>query len=346
MQHSKIIIDWLQFSMLKISDVQYTNITIRKTSLRTKIFEEINEVFYNDIKIGTLASKPLSSILDNRLCLFKFENHILYEPLLKFYFNEIINLEGFKFNNFTRIDLCIDFQQFQNNLSPSNFIKNFILNKYIKCGTSEFKMYSKQQNQAVNKNDFMIIKQEPTYIRFGSNTSNVSAYLYNKTLEINQASRKNYIIDLHKRSNFDNTKDVWRLEFSLKNIGSIHLLTEYGELLNINTENIMDIQFLTNIMHSLINNYFHFKFNGNKKNKARLKDVTLFKSIDRVFKFMHYNNSHYTTIQDKCFINKFEEFNCQLREQKKLNQLTSDEFLTEFLTFKQLGNWYKSKIKK
>lgn len=342
---SKVIVDWFQFSMIKIGNWDSTIFKLKETTLRTKIFAKIQELYYNDILIGSVASEPLSSILDKNLFLFKFENKILYDSLFLFYYSEILAIKCFKFNNLTRIDLCVDFQQFLNNLQPENFILNFLQNKYLKYNNVSFKIQGKQNKFFSDNKKHNGYKIEHNYIRFGSATSNVSVYLYNKTLEIKEASHKSYITQLHTDSGFNMNKDVWRLEFSLKNISCIHLLTEFGELLDFNSTTIFNSRLLVDLFYSLLNNYFKFYKNEYKNKKAKNSELILFKQIKTMYKFRHYSDKHNPTLMAKKFVNMFESFNTELRQNKKIEDVSSSEFLTEFVIQHQLSKWYKNKNK-
>ena len=344
MKRTKVLYDWFQFSAYKQSFIFKDDFELKETGTRTKIFAHVDNLYYKKLLIAEIAHSPHSEIINKNIIIIKFKNEILYRPDFEKIFYELLNTNSFKFNNFTRLDICIDFINFANGLKPQNLIDKFMTNKITKVGNKRFKLVAKQitlkeRRELKTKNNHIY-----SYLRFGSNTSNISAYIYNKSLEIKEASQKNYITKLHLQT-FNNTKnDIWRLEFSIKNFNDIVLYDLTGELLNFTPTFVISEYFKVSLFNLLIAKYFSFYNIKGSKQKTKPKKITLFKNIDTTFKIIFNNCDPITTRTDKNFIKTLENYNCELREQKKELAKYSDIILNNFIDKKNLRDWYNKKF--
>jgi hypothetical protein len=152
-----------------------------------------------------------------------------------------------KFNNITRFDICVDFCTFKNGLLPESLIKKYLSEKVVKSGKTKF--YCIGSNHDTLKFD---------YLRFGSKTSVINTYLYNKSLEMSEVKTKPYIMDKWADLKGYNNTDVWRLEFSIKT-PKMMLMDDNGSLeFKFTHYKDMELDNLYNLLPVLIDACYHY----------------------------------------------------------------------------------------
>jgi hypothetical protein len=215
-------IDWLQLyvemPLSDIADNTYYDVSLQ--SFQTRQFKKVYAIKSagDKLPLATLAAEAHSNIMAKNTGILKIENKILYQSDLKSWINNLLQKLNLKLLNVTRIDYFIDFQEFLNDVNPADFIKDFVSGNIIKMGKSKF-----QINGSVKK------AFTYDYLKFGSKTSDVNYYLYNKSKELRDVKNKPYITKIWDKSKIDHEKqDVWRLEFSIKSSQKI-LINEFGE---------------------------------------------------------------------------------------------------------------------
>jgi hypothetical protein len=78
---------------------------------------------------------------------------------------------------------------------------------------------SRPENEQVHETgvDFAMLRgRRLATLEFGLHSSPISCSIYNKTVEIRQKSRKTWFYDLWKESGWDETSEVWRVEFRFR----------------------------------------------------------------------------------------------------------------------------------
>lgn len=195
-------------------------------------------------------------------CAAKVDNRLLYSSDWSFHLHNILAALDLEPHNITRADVCFDFQQFENGDLPADFIKKYVrdgygkdfscyirkhsnkchpvLTKFVhtnKQKTSYFldadeamKINNKAQAAGVNFNlqgieqDEEIIKCESVweYVRWGSRSSAVCVYMYDKSREMKQVKQKPWIRHQWEELGVCDMKDeqgqelpVYRIEISI-----------------------------------------------------------------------------------------------------------------------------------
>ena len=162
-----------------------------------------------------IAWCPKSSALNPNLCSVKVDNSLLYEPDWNFYLHDFIAAIGWRIGGVTRIDLCADFNDFSNGMKPSNFMRRYMSNAtkkectFLRCQSDKWCSVGKK---TISGNDI-------DYIRWGSRTSEVCTYLYNKSKELREKKNKPWIMRQWIAADLD-VKNVWRVEFSINSKGT------------------------------------------------------------------------------------------------------------------------------
>lgn len=325
-------IDWLQLHCKGvISDKK--EYQIRRLNFTTRVFKCVDEVYLDKKRLATITHTPLSPILEPTMVLIKFDNWLLYDSNLWATVKSILEVYNLEFVGISRLDICCDFNKFANNLPPHNLIERFFTQKYKKIGQTKFRAIGEQKNELVFD-----------YLRFGTNNSIVSSYLYNKTKELNEVKFKSWIYDTWIQGELDVSKNVWRLEFSLKGNQISMLRNTTGELINIDLAFLQENENLVSLFYSLQMDYFRFKVITGKSNISRERDVVLFPKKVTQFKRFIINENHESGRSDKIFIKKLENLNAELRHKNSDIQKHIDKIMVEFVTAKGLNDYYLSKI--
>lgn len=327
-----ISVDWLQLHCSGYIR-SLSGLDIRRLPYQTRQFSCIDEVYISDKRFCTLTHTPLSSILDERMVLLKIDNAYLYDKSYHTHLTEIINKLQLTIIGISRLDICADFNHFHNNINPHNFIKNFFKCRYRKIGFSKFKAMGEQKKSI-----------EFDYLRFGTNNSVCCSYLYNKSKEMSEVKEKSYIRDTWQSSGLDMSKDIWRLEFSIKgNQIKINKL-DTGELLDITVDMLRDYSNLKLIYYSLQDSYFKFRFDTGKKNVTREKTIQLLPTTPMLASRYIFKEAGDGTKADKMFIKKLEGLNNELRSLGADYQANVSDILTHFVYHKGLTDFYERKI--
>lgn len=337
-----VSVDYLQVFGHCLRFTQNANYEFRKKEYSTRHFSEVYEVYnWQGLLYCTIQRVPFSRVIDMTAMIVKLANSFLYKPYFASDFKIFLNTIGFEFRGFSRLDICCDFKKFKNGLLPQSFIRGFMDNRYLKNGRSSYKLQGEQLNEHVFE-----------YLKFGSNESDVSVYLYNKSKELRDVKIKPHILQKWEANGLDQTTDVWRLEVSLKS-GSLKLLDiGTGEVMKLHYEMLMDDSTIVAMYRAYILKYFQFKVNDGNKNKTRMPDLQLFPDLDTYLKVYNYKPASDTTRADKIFVKKLHLMDWELctypTEVRQAAELLRDFYVDEknlrvFFEMKKTG-WETEKI--
>jgi hypothetical protein len=261
--------DWLQLSIAKEGQnfQPCAGYTFTLTDKKTINFNQLWEVKKDGRVIAVITCEPRLDWMDKDLMIIKFENEWLYCPNLFNKVNEFLCFNKLSFKGYTRVDIAYDFNRFDCGLHPKEFIRHHLSGAIRKTDKCKIGLHGS------NPGAFDI-----EYIKWGSGNSDISYYLYNKTVELREGkSNKPYIQQGWLQNNIDGS-DAWRLEFRIKSqqkvvvdtiSGQAKTLKEFGlELLL--PENIKLLY------AGLYTKYFDFRQANGDSNVTRMPRVDLF----------------------------------------------------------------------
>lgn len=327
-----ISIDWLQLYCDGSKLTMHASYTWLKMDYQTKQFRELYEVTYRGELIATVVKAPTSPIIPASSMIVKFSNRVLYGQNLGYLIEDFLNANNIVFKSITRVDICTDFNYFFNGYCPENFIKDFLQNRILKNGRGKFTVIGEQKR--INSYQ---------YLRFGSKTSEVNVYLYNKSVELVQVLDKPHIRKLWQEKGLDTTKNIWRLEISIKSKGNSYLDTRTGELNVINYDDLLDQSNLQNIFNSYINQYFHFKINDFQSNKSRMKKLKLFANEEFTFKPLYLPNQTGAAKAEKVFLKKLYQFDQEMRGATEIGIDDQRAIISDFINATNLHDYFNEK---
>lgn len=239
------------------------------------------------------ASSGIMGIHDENECHIRLCNRTCYFDNAATFLKNFLVENGYTDIRISRIDICLDFSQFDKGDNPQAFVRRYFKHRYAKINQGRINSHGEDTWSG----------QEWNSLSWGSKTSAVTTKLYNKTLELYDAKLgkfgKPYIreawfrcglIDDIQRVTKDGEKvDVWRVEFSLKsavkNWVPIELdgVSKKFQSLK-NTLDVYDCREKILVMFaSLAHHYFHFKKYVEGKRKDRCEDKVLFDFSDQQF---------------------------------------------------------------
>lgn len=226
-------------------------------------------VMLKDIVVAHISWCPKRENVDENNCSIKIANNVLYTNMWHFILGDVCNALGWQVKSITRIDIACDMNYLMHGLHPELFIRKYIkgnCNGYIRCGSNKFSVIGEKYLQNTSM----------SYIRWGSRSSGVCTYLYNKSKEMRECSMKPWIIERWRGAGL-NVKNVWRLEFSINSAGRGLKDIENGLIHSLFVDDIQTQSQLISIFQTYAKKYFHFKHlrkNGTKYVKD-MKDAEL-----------------------------------------------------------------------
>lgn len=327
-----ISIDWLQLH-LRGAISRSGSYTFKKLPYSTQVFECVEDVYSGSKYIASICSEPRSSVLHKYTVIVKFINSVLYTPELFTTVNSLISSLGLQFIGITRLDVCADFNSFKNGLMPHTLISRFFNMQYRKIGYSKGSCHFQQKTEM----KFQTLK-------FGTGQSVVTSYLYNKSQELNEVKMKPYIVDMWRASGIDTSRDVWRLEFSIKGNGLKLQLDECENPENMSLDNISSTEFITRLYYSLQYSYFRFKIKSSDKNVSRWQDLDLLPPYPTGAKRIFISEAGDGSRADKIFLKKLDQMNNEVRNYAIFRKDFLNEFMCEVAVSKGLADYYLDKI--
>lgn len=198
----------LQKNQYQTSDYEnINNFTFQLAERGTKMFASLYQVFYNDIRFGTLVCNPhKGSVMAEDFAQIQFDNALFYTftlPELKSMFTNFIDSTGYSFKSVNRCDIAID------RMGGDNYrqlASDILQGKILLAGrTKDFNTYNISQRGRV----------DTTGIQVGKRSASRMLRIYNKTLQMKSVP-KEYIEKWHEKNGF--TGEIWRFEYQLNAI--------------------------------------------------------------------------------------------------------------------------------
>lgn len=274
-------------------------------------FAEIYKVYDVEFEepYAIVQMKPYSPIIPADTMMVQICNRWLYREDWNIRFNNFCLSNNIKPMAISRIDICADFNTFDNNLHPQNFVNGFLTNKYLKTGQSKYTLMGEQTD-----------KQRFSYLRFGKRDNEVSTYLYNKSKELKEVQNKPYIYERWENAGLDMTKDVWRLEVSMRTVQLRTILKMTGEIIRLDLPFLSTMGVVENVYNAAILKYFDFRINDGQAKKSRMKRLDLFKGMSSTLELKVMQDRPKTNRMDKIVIKKLANCYSQYRIEKEDEQ--------------------------
>lgn len=328
-----IVIDWLQLYCDGSNFTPHSDYIWEKQPFQTKHFKTQYKIIYRNEEFATIQADPTSNILPVGSMIVKFSNRELYGQNLSGLVNCFLSDNNILYRSITRVDIAVDFWRFSTGDFPEQFIRNFMSCKYLKNGRGKYAIFGEQQ-----------FKHTFDYLRFGTKQSDVNVYMYNKTKELEQVKDKPYIRKLWKEYFGETSKNIWRLEFSLKGKSTNFVDLDTGETYIIDLSILEDNELKKRIFYSLLAQYFEFVKNDGTKNKSRMDKLTLFERVDIQFKPLYLPKAPCSSKSDKVFIKKLFMLDQELRNVPIEIQMAQTQLFNDYAVRVGLTDFVEKKI--
>lgn len=353
-----ISIDWLTISVDCSNFAVNTNYSCNREPYGTSIFAEMYTLGMDGQEIAILTKTPRMKHMDRNLGLLKILNPILYKPQLdRIVYNLLFDFR-LQVKGISRLDLCADFNGFIDYPDPQNFIRDFLAVKIWKIGQAKYKVAGKvakakvlphykrkgKQRDVEETETFKVIGKQSArhnyqYLRFGSNVSDVSAYLYNKTQEFIDVKRKNYIVEQWDNNGIDSSQTVWRLEFSLKGNGIKFIDTTSGEFYQKSLDMVLDPVLREQLYNACFLKYWIFRYNDGQVRKDRMKPCNLLSIESSIYIPRVIQCSDETSRENKRMITAMEKTYDEIRIKHQVRDMEIEAALQKVTDFVNLNAW-------
>lgn len=226
-------------------------------------------------EFAEVQSVPYSPVIHKDAIIVRFVNRALYTADFWQLADLFLKQNHFTFKSISRIDICADFNQFAT-YDPRQLIEDFAAKKLRHVGRGLGAMYfnhGKGVNSDKNPDEYGVMYNG---LAFGTHSSDVRVYLYNKSFELLTEGDKPWIRDVWSKYGL-NQREVWRLEVSIKAKGMRFKDKATGVKVTIDAANTREDADLAKIFHTFESKLFAFvRLPMRQKNISREPRVILF----------------------------------------------------------------------
>lgn len=227
---------------------------VRVRAYGTPQYEQMFTIYEDNFPLIEIRRKPYSikpqgGIFEPNACHLRLSNRTCYLADPVNFLRTFLITHRYTFVSLTRIDLCLDFNTFDNGRNPAGFVSDFMTERIAKISQSRLAAHGSDSWEGRVWNS----------LKWGAPTSIVSTKLYNKSLELQQVKDKFYIRDAWKDAGLDENRDVWRVEFSLKAAAQAQIDKQTGEYIPLSLTSYDTREKLWYQFSVLAQKYFHFK---------------------------------------------------------------------------------------
>ena len=224
-----------------------------------------------EVRRNPLSRISMGGIFPDNSCHLRLTNRTCYFPDPVGFLLQFMRENHYIYQSTTRIDICYDFQHFDNGDEPAKFLRKYYANKYAKMYQREFNNHGRDGWQAKLHNS----------VKWGKTP--VSTKLYDKTEELDRTGHdKPYIREAWKACGLTGDDHVWRVEFSIKPELKNLVKEEDGTLLDVDLMAFRTRPQICVLFFTLADRYFDFRYvetlpSGKLQRKDRCKRKVLFK---------------------------------------------------------------------
>lgn len=221
-------------------------------------------------------------------CHIRLSNRYCYHPDAINVFSEFLMQHGYTVERLYRLDLCMDFEKFDDGTDPKKFLQRYMDGRFTKINQGNVSAHGTDRWESRDWNS----------LSWGAPTSMVSTKFYNKTIELKTVKDKPYIrgawfssglVDsfqyITKQASDGTTYEpqIWRVEFSIRSSAKGWFIKEDNASNKTRTMKVphalgsyatagQRLQAFANLCHC----YFHFKYYEEGVRKDRCRDKVLF----------------------------------------------------------------------
>ena len=227
---------------------------------------------------GYLQAFPRTSVIHAQAFTLKIANMWLYQPDVWRQLAYVCGALKLAPSAISRLDVAADFNKFVGDLHPERFIAMFVRGRIRHKGRSDgmvhFRPLSPTECNGADYRD----RVKFNALTFGKHSSDAHCYLYNKTLELEEQTKKPWIENAWALAGLD-PRDVWRLEFSLKSDALRFADRNTGDIIDFKLANLSDPTTdytIRDLYFAMLHSLFFFYYPTGQKNVSREREIDLF----------------------------------------------------------------------
>lgn len=305
-------LDWLEVHCFEPSNDPHDATYFRRAGLEVDEREYGTRVYKEMFTISDRRGNPFVEVRRNPYsqgfqgvhaaeeCHLRLVNAACYYDDAALRLQNFMDTYGYTFNRISRVDICLDFEKFDEGDDPAKFLSRYLRQIYSKINQGNITAHGTDRWDGQLWNS----------VSWGSPSSAIGTKFYNKTQELYDPTSGTFkkphiryawlqcglIDDFHKvlKKNEDGwyQPQIWRIEFSIrssvKKWFTIELNGKERNYQSIrNTLAMYDCrEKLVTLFAALQQHYFHFKHYEKGKRKDRCEDKVLFnwKGIQTTYK--------------------------------------------------------------
>lgn len=305
-------LDWLEVHCFEPTNDPHDATYFRRAGLEVVEREYGTRVYKEMFTISDRRGNPFVEVRRNPYsqgfqgvhaaeeCHLRLVNAACYYDDAALRLQNFMDAYGYTFNRIARVDICLDFEKFDEGDDPAKFLSRYLRQVYSKINQGNITAHGTDRWDGQLWNS----------VSWGSPSSAIGTKFYNKTQELYDPTSGTFkkphiryawlqcglIDDFHKvlKKNGDGwyQPQIWRIEFSIrssvKKWFTIELNGKERNYQSIrNTLEMYDCrEKLVTLFAALQQHYFHFKHYEKGKRKDRCEDKVLFnwKGIQRTYK--------------------------------------------------------------
>lgn len=281
-------LDWLEVYALEPSalDESYwraAGYSVAAREYGTPQYRDVLTLSLNGAPVYEVRRSPLSvrtegGIFPPNACHIRLVNRTCYNRAPVVDFLQFLARHHIQLLTTSRLDIALDFVQFDNELDPRAFLVDYFASVYAKLNQSRFTAHGVDAWAAKVYHS----------VKWGSNKSRLTTKMYCKSLELSESGHdKPYIRAAWQAAGLPPDVDVWRVEFSMKSQCKSMVECETGEAIDLHLRNMLTRADLMATFAALYERYFDFRQLIGDVRKDRCPRVPLFSFdvIEGVYKF-------------------------------------------------------------
>lgn len=182
--------------------------SVVKESFVTKLWQEVYTISCMGREVAQVCRCPRSPQLNPDGCTLKLANRVLYSQQYVDVLYELLDILGLQYVGITRLDLCYDCNYLRDFQRVDEFLMQFFSHApycaghIIRTGSRNVIVNAKRSNTGATSISAM---------RWGSPSSDIGSYCYNKSLELLEVKDKPWIRETWEQNGLVNawTKEQW-----------------------------------------------------------------------------------------------------------------------------------------
>lgn len=279
-----------------------------------------------EIRRCPYSLKSQGGIFNENDCHIRLSNRTCYCPDPIGFLRRFLIDHGYRLKLISRIDICLDFAEFDNDMSPEFFVSEYMRGAFLKLHQSRLHSYGSdyEVTLAAHGNDTIKTKVWNS-LSWGSKKSSVTTKMYNKSLEMRQKKKKHYIINKWEKAGLHpDENDIWRVEFSLSSAIKGYVRIDDGELLPSSLSLYDNEDKLWRAWSGCASRLFIFVDKTTATRKSRMKKIQLFNINDDVCKPVELSTEEDPTRTERMLIRYLNK----LRKDNQLSKAEDDAAVT------------------